>query len=98
VRSIGVSNFGVPHLNKLAQTATVPPAVNQIELSPFLQRRELAEHCRGQGIVLEVLRTLCPRRGHAGGMHCRCWGHAVHGMNVWHDAPRARRRRQHLLA
>lgn len=37
VRSIGVSNFGVQHLQKLAQTASVTPAVNQIELHPWLQ-------------------------------------------------------------
>ncbi len=36
-RSIGVSNFGVPHLQKLQQTATISPAVNQIELHPWLQ-------------------------------------------------------------
>lgn len=36
-RSIGVSNFGVPHLQKLLQTAAIKPAVNQIELHPWLQ-------------------------------------------------------------
>jgi len=35
VRSIGVSNFLVPHLEQLQTTAKVLPAVNQIELSPF---------------------------------------------------------------
>lgn len=29
IRSVGVSNFGTPHLEKLAQTAKIPPAVNQ---------------------------------------------------------------------
>lgn len=55
VRSIGVSNFGVPHLEKLLAGARVPPAVNQIELSPFLQWRDLVAYCRGKGIVLEVI-------------------------------------------
>ena len=35
-RSIGVSNFLVRHLDELMARASVPPAVNQIELSPFL--------------------------------------------------------------
>lgn len=54
VRDIGVSNFGIKHVEKLLQTATVVPAVNQIELSPFLQRRDLAAYCRSKGIALEV--------------------------------------------
>lgn len=54
VRNIGVSNFGVKHLEKLLKTAEVVPAVNQIELSPFLQRKELVEYCRSKGIALEV--------------------------------------------
>ena len=54
VRSIGVSNFGVPHLDKLLAGAAVVPAVNQIELSPFLQQQEIVEYCRLKGIVLQV--------------------------------------------
>lgn len=54
LRAIGVSNFGIPHLDKLAQTAAVAPVVNQIELHPWLQRRELVDYCKGKGIVLEV--------------------------------------------
>ena len=37
-RSIGVSNFLVRHLDELLAQTSVPPAVNQIELSPFLYR------------------------------------------------------------
>ena len=54
VRNIGVSNFGVPHLEKLAQTAAILPAVNQIEVHPFLQRRELVAYCAAKDIVVEV--------------------------------------------
>jgi diketogulonate reductase-like aldo/keto reductase len=38
VRSIGVSNFMVEHLNKLMDVATIVPAINQIELHPFFQQ------------------------------------------------------------
>ncbi len=48
VRAIGVSNFMVDHLAKLLDQATVVPAVNQIEVHPYFQQRELqafgAEH------------------------------------------------------
>lgn len=53
-KNIGVSNFGIGHLEQLLQYATVLPAVNQIELSPFLQRKELVDYCRSKDIALEV--------------------------------------------
>jgi diketogulonate reductase-like aldo/keto reductase len=48
VRAIGVSNFMVEHLTQLLDVATVIPTVNQIELHPYFQQREVqamnAEH------------------------------------------------------
>ncbi|CAN8103865.1 unnamed protein product [Discula destructiva] len=45
-RSIGVSNFLQQHLDAVLQTATVPPAINQIEYHPYLQHGDLlAYHC-----------------------------------------------------
>ena len=49
-----MSNFGIGHLEQLFKYATIPPAVNQIELSPFLQRTELVDYCKSKDIVLEV--------------------------------------------
>ena len=40
VKSIGVSNFRPPHLTELLKTATVCPAVNQIEFNPSMQTRD----------------------------------------------------------
>ncbi len=57
-RSIGVSNFLAPHLKELAAAAKVLPAVNQIELTPFLQRRETTALCRELGIALEAYSPL----------------------------------------
>jgi len=57
-RAIGVSNYLVPHLEELLGAATVVPAVNQLELSPFLQRRETTALCREHGIVLEAYSPL----------------------------------------
>ncbi len=52
-RAIGVSNYLVNHLGELLPMAKVVPAVNQIELSPFLQRRETTALCKQHGIVVE---------------------------------------------
>lgn len=57
-RSIGVSNFLVPHLEELLGKAKHPPVVNQIELTPFLQRRDTVDFCRQQGIVIEAYSPL----------------------------------------
>jgi diketogulonate reductase-like aldo/keto reductase len=58
VRSIGVSNYLVRHLRELIDRAGEVPAVNQVELSPFLPQRELREFCRERGIVVEAYSPL----------------------------------------
>lgn len=57
-RSIGVSNFLLPHLQELTGSAKVLPAVNQIELTPFLQRRDTVALCQKLGIRLEAYSPL----------------------------------------
>ncbi|MGE0396932.1 MAG: aldo/keto reductase [Kofleriaceae bacterium] len=57
-RSIGVSNFLVPHLEELLANARTPPHANQIELSPFLQRRATVEMCKKHGIAIEAYSPL----------------------------------------
>lgn len=52
--SIGVSNFEIAHLNELISETGVVPAVNQIELHPLHQRRELREFCAERGIAVEA--------------------------------------------
>lgn len=42
-KAIGVSNFLVPHLTKLLAETDIVPAVNQVELHPIFQQRELKE-------------------------------------------------------
>jgi len=58
VRAIGVSNFMVRHLDELLSQTDVVPAINQIEISPFIQRRPLVEYCRKRGIAVEAYSTL----------------------------------------
>jgi diketogulonate reductase-like aldo/keto reductase len=62
VRAIGVSNFMVRHLEELARHANIPPAVNQIEISPFLQQREVRDWCAAHRIVVEAYSSLT--KGH----------------------------------
>ncbi|MCG2792137.1 MAG: aldo/keto reductase [Weeksellaceae bacterium] len=54
VRSIGVSNFLVPHLKALLETAEVIPAVDQIEFHPGYTQSETVDFCREEGIVIEA--------------------------------------------
>ena len=53
-RSIGVSNFQVAHLERLAAETGTVPAVNQIELHPYFQNREVAAYGREHGIATEA--------------------------------------------
>lgn len=57
-RHIGVSNFLVPHLEELLAKASEPPAVDQIEIHPFLQHRETRAFCKKHGIVVEAYSPL----------------------------------------
>ncbi|XP_030646001.1 aldo-keto reductase family 1 member B7 [Chanos chanos] len=52
VKSIGVSNFNVQQLERLLSVAKVPPAVNQVELHPYLVQADLIEYCKSKNIVL----------------------------------------------
>jgi 2,5-diketo-D-gluconate reductase A len=53
-RSIGVSNFLVPHLKRLLNETGVVPAVNQIELHPAHQQPEVTAFSRAHGIQIEA--------------------------------------------
>jgi len=52
--SIGVSNFEIDDLRQLLDETGIVPAVNQIELHPLHQRRELVEFCAEHGIAVEA--------------------------------------------
>jgi diketogulonate reductase-like aldo/keto reductase len=54
VRAIGVSNFMVEHLTTLLEHATVVPAVNQIEVHPYFQQREVQDFGTEQGILTQA--------------------------------------------
>lgn len=60
VKSIGVSNFTVEHLNQLKKFAHLTPAVNQIELHPFNLRlqKPIIDYCKEEGIAVEAYSPL----------------------------------------
>jgi 2,5-diketo-D-gluconate reductase A len=53
-RSIGVSNFQVDHLKRLAAETDVVPAVNQIELHPYFGNAEVRAYGHAHGIATEA--------------------------------------------
>jgi 2,5-diketo-D-gluconate reductase A len=53
-RSIGVSNFQVAHLQRLADETDTVPAVNQIEAHPYLLNDEVRKFGEGRGIATEA--------------------------------------------
>jgi 2,5-diketo-D-gluconate reductase A len=57
-RSIGVSNFNVQELAQVLAGATIPPAVNQVQLSPFEYRRGLIEAAQEHAVQMEAYSPL----------------------------------------
>jgi 2,5-diketo-D-gluconate reductase A len=53
-RSIGVSNFQINHLNRLKDECEVVPAVNQIEVHPYLTQEPLRQYCGDRQIAVEA--------------------------------------------
>lgn len=69
IRSIGVSNYGVHHLDELETYIKSTDekegdgkggvlSVNQIELHPWLARKDIAEWCEKRGVILEAYSPL----------------------------------------
>lgn len=53
-RSIGVSNFQVAHLQRLAEETGTVPAVNQIEVHPYFANNAVREYGQQNGIATEA--------------------------------------------
>lgn len=70
IKSVGVSNYGVKHLEEIKQAGLEAPTVNQIELHPWCQQKDIVEYCKKHDIVVQAY---CPIvRGEK-------WGHPVLG-------------------
>jgi 2,5-diketo-D-gluconate reductase A len=53
-RSVGVSNFQAHHLRRLHEETEILPAVNQIEVHPYLTQNELRAFCAKHQIAIEA--------------------------------------------
>ncbi|KAF8331675.1 Aldo/keto reductase [Cantharellus anzutake] len=58
IRSVGVSNYGVHHLEEIQKEGLPAPTVNQIEVHPFCQQKPIVEYCNERGIVVEAYSPL----------------------------------------
>lgn len=58
VKAIGVSNFGKNNLQHIIDECEIIPAVNQIELHPYLQQKELIEFCKKNMITITAYSPL----------------------------------------
>ncbi|GLB45289.1 putative aldo keto reductase [Lyophyllum shimeji] len=62
LRDVGVSNFGVEHLEDLREAGLPTPTVNQIELHPFCQQKDIVDYCRKHGIIIQAYSPLARGR------------------------------------
>lgn len=57
-RAIGVSNYAIRHLEEMKSYASIMPAVNQIEMHPFLYQPDLLSYCADNNIRVEAYSPL----------------------------------------
>lgn len=62
VRAIGVSNFEVSHLEQIIQSCSIVPAVNQVEIHPYLSQKELIAFCQRYDIQIQAWSPLMKGR------------------------------------
>ncbi|CAG2117183.1 unnamed protein product [Medioppia subpectinata] len=63
IKSIGVSNYMIKHMEELLNHCKVLPTVNQVEFHPLLYQKELLEYCEGKGVVIQAYSSLGAVKG-----------------------------------
>ncbi|KAG8802340.1 hypothetical protein FRC16_009863 [Serendipita sp. 398] len=58
IRSIGVSNYGIKHLEEIKGASLELPSVNQLEIHPFCQQASIVNWCEQNGIVVQAYSPL----------------------------------------
>ncbi|KAG4084208.1 aldehyde reductase [Neocallimastix lanati (nom. inval.)] len=57
-KAIGVSNFDIPRLQEILDKAEIKPAMNQIELHPFLPQHKVVKFCQDHGVQVTAYSPL----------------------------------------
>ena len=111
VRAIGVSNFMVHHLEELMAGARIAPMVNQIEVHPFFQQRDVRAWCAKRNIAIAAysplakgavardptIRKVAAEAGATPAQAALAWG-LQHGMIVLPKSARSERQAENLAA
>ncbi|KAL7283931.1 LOW QUALITY PROTEIN: hypothetical protein ACG7TL_001203 [Trametes sanguinea] len=58
VKAVGVSNYGVKHLEEIREAGLELPSINQIEVQPLCQQKEIVDYCKKHNIVVEAYAPL----------------------------------------
>lgn len=58
--SIGVSNYSIKHLDEIKEANLPLPAVNQLELHPLCQHKDIIEYCKNNNILPVAYSSLAP--------------------------------------
>jgi len=54
LKSVGVSNYNVKHLEEITEAGLELPSVNQVELHPYCQQKPIVNYCRAHGIIVQA--------------------------------------------
>ena len=58
IKAIGVSNYTIDHLKELLEDCRIKPHVNQVEIHPHYQQKELVKFCQNENIHLTAYSSL----------------------------------------
>lgn len=58
VKSIGISNFNSKQMERILACASIPPAVNQIEVHPYMSQTKLVEFCKAKNVAVTAYSPL----------------------------------------
>jgi diketogulonate reductase-like aldo/keto reductase len=58
IRSIGMSNYAVEDYKELMEKASIKPTINQIEVNPFLYRKQTIDFFQKEGVEIQSYRAL----------------------------------------